>query len=109
MDTILKSLGAVAPEYMVSALVFTATAILAFGLMGMMRSRGDLRRRTASIAVDPLQRSAGNARSLRHGSMKAAQGLIDYANRHFSPEGGEMRMLQTRLIQAGFLGARAGA
>ena len=109
MDALLTSLGTVAPEYMVSALVFTATAILAFGLMGMMRSRRDLSRRTATIAVDSPRRVPDDARSLRHGSMKAAQGLIDYANRHFSPQGGEMRNLQTRLIQAGFLSERAGA
>lgn len=109
MDALLTSLGTVAPEYMVSALVFTATAILAFGLMGMMRSRRDLSRRTATIAADSPRRARDGTRSLRHGSMKATQGLIDYANRHFSPQGGEMRNLRTRLIQAGFLGERAGA
>jgi tight adherence protein C len=109
MDALLTSLDAVPAEYMVSALVFTATAILAFVLMGMMRARGDLRRRTAAIVIDPSRRGADGARSLRRGSMKAAQRLFDYANRHFSPADGEMRVLQTRLIQAGFLGERAGA
>src|SRR5882724_6118127 len=109
MDGILTSLGAITSEYMVSALVFTATATLAFGIMGMMRVRGDLRRRTAAIAVDPSRRLPDGARSLRHGSMEAASRLVDYANRHFSPAGGEMRLLRSRLIQAGFLGERAGA
>src|ERR1700728_3068595 len=109
MDAILKSLGAVPAEYMVSAFVFTAAAVLAFGVMGMMRARGDLRRRTATIAFDPMRRSPGGARSLRHDSMKAAQSLVDYANRYFSPAGGEVKILQTRLIQAGFLNPRAGA
>lgn len=109
MDAILKSLGAVPAEYMVSALVFTATATLAFGVMGMMRVRGDLKRRTAAIVIDPARRSPDGERSLRHGSLKAAQSLIDYANRHFSPSGGEMKMMRARLIQAGFLGERASA
>ena len=109
MNALLTSLGAVPAEYMVSALVFTAAATLAFGFMGMMRVRGDLRRRTATIVADPTRRSPGGSRSLRHDSMKAAHRLVDYANRHFSPTGGEMRMLQTRLVQAGFLGEHAGA
>jgi len=106
----LTSLGNLPAEYpmaMMSVLVFAATATLAFGVLAAARVRGDLRRRAAEIAVAPG--AAGGPRSLRYGSIKAAQQLIDYANRHFSPSGDEMRVLRSRLVQAGYLDPRAGA
>src|SRR5438093_781849 len=113
MDGFVGSLGALPAEYpmaMLSVLVFAATATLAFGVIGAVRVRGDLRRRTAQIAIEPALRAAGGGpRSLRHGSIQAAQRLVDYANRHFSPAGEEMRVLRSRLVQAGYLDPRAGA
>jgi tight adherence protein C len=98
------------PAFMMSALVFAATATLAFGVMAAVRVRGDVKRRAAGLAIDPGQSAGTGSRSLRHASIKATQQLIDYTNRHFSPaKEGEIRQLRRRLIQAGFLDARAGA
>jgi tight adherence protein C len=93
------------PGPTLSALVFAATAILAFGVMASVRVRGDVRRRAAGVQVSG---AADPRRSLRHASLQAAQRLADYANRHFSGETASgRRLLRNRLIQAGFLDARA--
>ena len=89
-----------------SLLVFAATAILAFGLMASMRVRTDVRRRAAGIRLQSGPDS--ERRSLRHASVKAAQRLADYTDKHFTEDqqaGG--KVLRNRLIQAGFLGSRA--
>jgi tight adherence protein C len=88
-----------------SILVFAAAAILMFGVMASVRVRGDVRRRAAGIRTV----TGGNEkRSLRYASLKAAQGLVDYTNKHFSGETqGGQRLLRNRLIQAGFLDSRA--
>ncbi|MCC7346225.1 MAG: hypothetical protein IT538_02400, partial [Variibacter sp.] len=88
-----------------SLLVFAAVAILAFVMMVAVRSRGEVRRRAAGIRVEA---GGDERRSLRHASLKAAQRLVDYTNKHFTgeKEGGQ-RLLRNRLIQAGFLDGRA--
>ena len=97
------------PALMMSVLVFAATTMLAFGVMAMVRVRGDVKRRTAGLTLDPGPGEPAG-RSLRHASVQATQRLIDYTNRHFSPSGeGDLRRLRRRLIQAGFLDPRAGA
>jgi tight adherence protein C len=90
-----------------AVLVFAATAIPAFGVMGLVRTRSDVKRRAAGAGTA----APGNgSRSLRYASIQAAQRLVEYINRHFSGEGKNKRnALRTRLIQAGFLDARAGA
>src|SRR5205085_4901902 len=93
--TSLGNLPAEHPVAMMSVLVFAAAATLAFGVLAAARVRGDLRRRAAQIAVAPMPGAAGGPRSLRHGSIQAAQRLVDYANRHFSPSGDEMRVLRS--------------
>jgi len=98
------------PTLMISALVFAATAMVAFGAMATVRVRADVKRRAAGLSVDAPASSDNNSRSLRHASIKATQHLIDYANQHFSSSGeGEIKQLRKKLIQAGFLDARAGA
>jgi tight adherence protein C len=90
-----------------AVLVFAAAAIPAFGVMGLVRTRTDVKRRAAGVATAAA--ASGN-RSLRYASMQAAQRLVDYANRHFSGEAkNKGNALRMRLIQAGFLDARAGA
>ena len=109
MDEILKFLPVSAenPTLLMSVLVFAAAATLAFGVMGTVLVRSDVRRRAAGIAIDANK--AGGSRSLRHASTQAAQRLVEYTNRHFSPASGDARMLKRRLVQAGFLDPRAGA
>jgi tight adherence protein C len=110
MDPIFSLLSPDNPTLMMSVLVFAAAATLAFGVMATVRVRTDVKRRAAGVAVDGPRSSGSGSRSLRHASIVATQRLIDYTNRHFSPAGdGEMRKLRRRLIQAGFLDARAGA
>lgn len=93
------------PGPTLSLLVFAATAILAFGLMASVRIRDDVRRRAAGIRV---QAPLDQRRSLRHASVQAAQRLADYTNRHFSGESQKgAKLLRSRLIQGGFLEARA--
>jgi tight adherence protein C len=90
---------------MLSVFVFAAVAMLSFGVMASARIRGDVRRRAAAVrapgAVDPRQ-------SLRYASLRTAQRLIDYANKHFSGDTKSgTRLLRKQLIQAGFLNSRA--
>jgi tight adherence protein C len=89
-----------------SLLVFAATAILAFGVMASVRVRTDVKRRAAGIR---LQAGAGDdRRSLRHASVKAAQKLADYTDKHFTEDNQTSgKLLRDRMIQAGFLGSRA--
>jgi tight adherence protein C len=102
-------LSAGRPPIVFSVFVFVAATALAIAAFAALIVRGDVRRRTATlgmVAADP----ASDPRSLRHASLLAAQRLIEYANRYFSPAGeGEMRELRRRLVQAGFLDPRAGA
>ncbi len=97
------------PALMMSVLVFAASAMLAFGVMTMVRVRTEVKRRAAGLAIAASSGDAAS-RSLRHASIQATQRLIDYTNRHFSPSReGDLRRLRRRLIQAGFLDPRAGA
>jgi len=72
-----------------------------------VRTRSDVKRRAAEVGLAP---AANSNRSLRYASIQAAQRLIEYTNRHFSGEAkNKGNALRIRLIQAGFLDARAGA
>jgi tight adherence protein C len=98
------------PALMMSVVVFAAASTIAFGFMAAIRVRGDVRRRAAGIGIEAAAPADGGSRSLRYASVKAAQQLIDYTNRYFSPAGdGELRKVRRQLIQAGFLDPRAGA
>jgi tight adherence protein C len=91
-----------------AVLVFAATAIPAFGVMGLVRTRSDVKRRAAEAGTGAAANS--NSRSLRYASIQAAQRLVDYTNRHFSGDAKATgHALRSRLIQAGFLDARASA
>ena len=92
---------------MLALLVFLATAIVAFGAMAGIRVRGAVRRRTAGIAELTGERG-GDRRSLRHSSMKAVQGLVDYTSKHYSANENstDAKVLRRRLIQAGIYDSR---
>ncbi|HEX2215388.1 MAG TPA: type II secretion system F family protein [Xanthobacteraceae bacterium] len=93
------------PGPALSLLVFAATASLAFGVMASLRVRANVRRRAAGVRAEGR---GDERRSLRHASVKAAHRLADYTNRHFSGDSQKSnRLLRSRLIQAGFLDARA--
>jgi tight adherence protein C len=96
------------PAAMISVLVFLAAGTLAFGVMGFIRVRGSVSRRVTGALSDGAGRRAGTEDSLRHSSLKAAQKLIDYTARYYSAtDTGNMKLLQTKLIQAGILNPRA--
>lgn len=98
------------PALIMGSFVFTAAALLAFGVMAAIRVRGSVKRRAADISADGPGRSVENKRSLRYASMKATQQLIDYTTKHYSEANEKnMRMLRKQLIQAGFLDPRAAA
>jgi tight adherence protein C len=89
-------------------LVFSATAILTFGVMAAVHARGAVRRRAAGIAGYSGERPGDEQRSLRHSSRKAVQRVLDYTNKHYSPaESGDSKILRRRLIHAGIFDARA--
>lgn len=89
-------------------LVFLAATMLAFAIMASTRVRGAIKRRAAGISSVPVEGEAGGARSLRGSSLKAAQRLVDYTNRHYSAEDNkDMKILRSRLVQAGIFDSRA--
>jgi tight adherence protein C len=93
---------------LLTALVFLASASLAFGVMAIIRVRGAVKRRAAGISGDVEEALEGGSRSLRESGIKAAQRLIEYTNRHYSSvDDGNMKMLRKRLVQAGIFDPRA--
>jgi tight adherence protein C len=110
MDAFLSFLAEASFDHgalIMAVLVFAAAAIPAFGVMGLVRTRSDVKRRAAGVSTAV---AANGPRSLRYASIQAAQWLVEYANRHFSGEAKDKgHVLRLQLIQAGFLDARAGA
>lgn len=95
------------PSMMLSVLVFLAAGMLAFGVMGFIRLRGSLNRRVAGALSDDAGHGSEKD-SLRGSSLKAAQKLIDYTAKYYSTiDTGNAKLLQSQLIQAGFLNPRA--
>ena len=91
-------------------LVFLAATTFAFGVMAMVRVQGSVKRRAAGIGK-LTDGEAGNPRSLRHSSLKAAQRVIEYTTKHYSDGNGEeMKVLRRRMIAGRHLrSARGGA
>jgi len=93
---------------MVSVFVFLSAGALAFGVMAVIQVRVAVKRRTAGIGTVAIDDVTDDPRSLRYASKVAAQRLIDYTTKNYSTENtGETKELRRRLIQAGFLDARA--
>jgi tight adherence protein C len=94
----------------VSAFVFLSAAALAFGIMAVVQVRVAVKRRAAGISTGMANPAGDDPRSLRYASKVAAQRLIDYTTKNYSAEKtGDVKELRRRLIQAGFLDARAAA
>ncbi len=94
-------------QLLVTVLVFLAAATFAFGVMAIVRVQGSVKRRAAGIGK-LTDGEAGNPRSLRHSSLKAAQRVIEYTTKHYSDGNGkEMKVLRRRMIAAGIYDSRA--
>jgi tight adherence protein C len=101
--------GSLSPQTMLSLLVFLAAGMLAFAVMVAVRARELVRRRAARVAVD-IDDEPGGKRALRYSGLRAAQKLIDYAAKHYSPsETKDVKVLRQRLTRAGIYDPRAAA
>jgi tight adherence protein C len=107
-DLITQMSGGDNSATMVSIFVFLSAGALAFGIMAVIQVRVAVKRRTAGIGTVTTDDVTDDPRSLRYTSKIAAQRLIDYTAKNYSTENtGETKELRRRLIQAGFLDARA--
>jgi tight adherence protein C len=107
-DLITQMFGGDGSTMMVSVFVFLSAGALAFGVMAVIQVRVAVKRRTAGIGTVITDDVSDDPRSLRYASKIAAQRLIDYTTKNYSTENtGETKELRRRLIQAGFLDARA--
>ncbi|HEX2655852.1 MAG TPA: type II secretion system F family protein [Xanthobacteraceae bacterium] len=97
------------PVTMLSVLVFLAVTVLAFGVMGVVHARTTVQRRAAEILSLEMGPSTDDPRSLRYASRQAAKRLAEYTTKYYSEssQGNDMRQLRRKLVQAGFLDARA--
>jgi tight adherence protein C len=94
----------------VSLFVFLSAAALAFGVMAIIQVRVAVKRRAAGIGSAQGKAGTDDPRSLRHASKVATQRLLEYTSKHYSGENaGDVKELRRRLIQAGYLDARAPA
>jgi tight adherence protein C len=91
---------------MMTLLVFLAAAVLAFGVMATIHSRGAVKRRAAGINANSGE--GPDQASLRQSSMKAVQRVLDYTNKHYSQgDKGDAKILRRRLVLAGIYDPRA--
>lgn len=98
----------VSTSTMMSVLVFLATGMLAFAVMVGMRAREAVRRRAARVSVEDDAPAGG--RALRSSGVRAAQKLIDYANKHYSSvENKDIKVLRQRMMRAGIYDPRGPA
>jgi len=113
MDFVFEFLNEIAggdSTLVVSAFVFLSAAALAFGIMAIVQVRVAVKRRAAGIGTAEKKHGDDDPRSLRYASKMATQRLLDYTSKHYSGENtGEVKELRRRLIQAGYLDARAPA
>jgi len=87
-------------------LVFLAAGTLAFTVMAFVRVRGAVKRRTERVMEEGGR--SNPKRSLRYASLTAVAQLIEYTTKHYaSTESDTMKVLRTRLIQAGIFDPRA--
>jgi tight adherence protein C len=93
---------------MMSLLVFLAAGTLAFAVMLVMRAREAVRRRAVRVGID--DEAPGGRRALRHSGVRAAQKLIEYANKHYSAvDTKDIKVLRQRLMRAGIYDPRGPA
>lgn len=96
------------PALLLSVFVFFAAAALALVTMSFLRVKKSVSRRVNDALTGSAVNTASQQQSLRAASLKTAQKLIDYTAKYYSAtDTGNVKLLQTRLIQAGFLNPRA--
>src|SRR5215470_16352714 len=94
------------PALLLGIFVFLAVATLTFVVMAFLRVRGSVKRRAAHVVSDGGGRNGPN--SLRYQSLQAAQKLIDRTVRYYAAaDGGNMKLLRSKLVQGGFLNPNA--
>jgi tight adherence protein C len=113
MDAVFEFLNEVAggdSTLVVSLFVFLSAAALAFGMMAVIQVRVAVKRRAAGIGATEYKSTTDDPRSLRYASKMATQRLLEYTSKHYAGENaGDVKELRRRLIQAGYLDARAPA
>lgn len=96
------------PVTLLSIFVFFAAAALALVAMTFLRTKKSVSRRVNDALTGTSAGSVNQPAPLRAASLKAAQRLIDYTAKYYSAtDTGNVKLLQTRLVQAGFLNPRA--
>ncbi len=96
------------PATLLSILIFLAVGTLAFCFMGFIRVKSSVNRRVSGALTGTSTTKGGEQNSLRQSSLKAAQKLIDYTAKYYSTtDTGNVKLLQSKLVQAGFLNPRA--
>ncbi len=89
-------------------LIFLSAGTFAAAVMIGVSAREAVRRRAAGVGLN--QNSSVGRRSLRYSGLKAARKLIDYTAKHYSSaDTNDMKMLRSRLVQAGIYNAHAAA
>ena len=103
LDLLLNLTGG-SPSILLGIFVFLAVATLAFVVMAFMRVRSSVKRRAAEVLTEGRSRRESKKNSLRQASLKATQKLLDYTVRYYAAaDGGNMKLLRSKLVQAGFL------
>jgi len=96
------------PSLMLSAFVFLAAGTIAFAVMGFVRVNSSVSRRVSGALMGSPAGEGKGQNALRVSSLKTAQKLIDYTAKYYSAtDTGNVKLLQGKLIQAGFLNPRA--
>jgi tight adherence protein C len=91
------------PATMLSILVFLAAGTVCFALMVGIRTRHAVRRRAAGVGD-----GTGTPGLLSYSNL--GQKLVEYAAKHYaSTDGKDMKVLRSRLVQAGIYDPRAAA
>src|SRR5262245_58747970 len=91
-----------------AVLVFLATAVLSFGVMGADHASGAVKRREAGSKEYSGEGSQNDSSGLRRSSLKAVQRIIDYTSKHYSDgDKGDAKVLRKRLVHAGIFDPRA--
>jgi tight adherence protein C len=91
------------PILLMRVLVFLAVATLAFAAMVAVRAREAVRRRAARVNEE-----SGQPQGLQRSGMRAAQRIVDYANKHYASLGTEeLKLLRRRLLNAGIYNPQA--
>ena len=108
LNSLIETFGESTAGIVLAVLVFLAATTLAFTVMATVRVQGAVNRRAAGIREEGITASRSESRSLRHSSVKAVQGLIEYTTKHYSDANdGNMKVMRRRMLQAGIYDPRA--